>query len=172
MASRQRPRRENLAVSFRASVSRTSLDPDSLAHMREALGDLQLEARARVPEQGREHLVDLVGVGRAQRDRLEEFVCEIADDRKLDAKVDLIADCIARRKLVGEQVHARSPPPKYPGQTRDLHDGSRSLTAWLPIDHRNMRHSLRKRPCFLTRGGPINLRPAPPRCSPAGRGAR
>ena len=80
-----------------------------LAHMREALGDLQLEARARVPEQGREHLVDLVGVGRAQRDRLEEFVCEIADDGKLDPEVGLIADCIARRKLVGEQVHARSP---------------------------------------------------------------
>src|SRR3954466_9097113 len=96
--------------------------------MREALGDLQLEARARVPEQGREHLVDLVGIGRAQRDRLEEFVREIADDGKLDPEVDLIADCIARRKLVGEQVHARSPPPKYPGQTRDLHDGSRSLS--------------------------------------------
>jgi len=96
--------------------------------MREALGNLELEARARVPEQDREHLVDLVGVGRAQRDRLEEFVCEIADDGKLDPEVDLIADCIARRKLVGEQMHARSPPPKYPGQTRDLHDGSRSLT--------------------------------------------
>src|SRR5215203_5015271 len=76
--------------------------PRSLRDMREAFSDLDLEARAGAFQQERQRLINLVSLRLGQRNRVEEFVCKITDDRELDAEVDLVADVIVGRKLVGK----------------------------------------------------------------------
>ena len=84
--------------------------PRSLRDMREAFSDLDLEARAGAFQEQRQRLINLVSLRLGQRNRAEEFVCEVTDDRELDAEVDRVADVIVSGKLV-EKVDARSSPP-------------------------------------------------------------